>query len=161
MTAESVEDRVALLVEGILDEKGLELVLVEYVGSGRSSTLRLFIDRGEGYSEGPGGVTIDECSSVSRELARILDVEDIIRGSYSLEVSSPGLDRPLTKESDYTKYAGRVVNIKTRNPLEGRRKFKGTLKGLEDGKVIITDSEDSTFELELSNIEKAKLEVVL
>ena len=125
------EKRIEEIAAGLLPSLGLELVEVEYKREGHGMVLRLYIDR-------PGGVTLDDCSEVSRELSALLDVEDVIPGRYTLEVSSPGLNRPLTKEADYLRSIGRLVKIRTRlltpddrgNP---RKTFLGELLGYEDG----------------------------
>lgn len=135
---------------------GIELVELEYKRDGRNMVLRIFIDK-------PGGVSLDDCADVSRELSQILDVEDFIREYYTLEVSSPGLDRPLKKEDDYRRYAGRLVKIRTFEVLpdaEGNRRktFLGTLVGLEDGIVKLQLTEGQAAELPLTKIAKANLE---
>ena len=117
--------------------------------------LRLFIDK-------PGGVTHEDCAFVSREVGTILDVEDAIPGgSYTLEVSSPGLDRKLTKAADYERFAGSRVRLSTREPVEGTRHFEGRLQGLHDGRVALEVGSKKvpahTIEIELGDIEKANL----
>jgi len=144
----------------VLDEKGCELVDLEYQREGQGWVLRLFIDQ-------PGGITLDTCAEVSREISVLLEVEDPIETAYNLEVSSPGLDRPLTKVSDYERFSGRLVKIRSRVPVDvdgkgrGRKTFVGTLSGLCDGKVIVELKEKNGFrvELPLENIEKANLEI--
>lgn len=118
--------------------------------------LRLFIDK-------PEGVTLDDCAAVSRELSEILDVEDVIREHYMLEVSSPGLNRPLKKEADYERYAGRLVKVRTFELLadeEGNRRktFLGDLVGLSDGVVTLTLREGQLARIPLDKIAKANLE---
>lgn len=131
--------RVEGLAEGYLEAEGFDLVEVQYRREGRGWMLRLFIDRAfdpDGDSGiGPGsGVTLDDCVMVSRELGRLLEVDEIIPGAYTLEVSSPGLDRALKKPADFVRFAGRLVKVKTRD-LDGRNSFKGRLVGLENGLV--------------------------
>ena len=135
---------------------GLELVEVEYKQEGGRMVLRLYIDR-------DGGVTLDDCAAVSRELAQVLDVEDFIRGRYNLEVSSPGLNRPLKKLSDYERYTGRLVKIKTFELLmddEGnkRKTFIGELLGLTGGVVRLKLCEGQTAGIPLEKVAKANLE---
>jgi ribosome maturation factor RimP len=149
-----IVERVKVLVEPVLDELGIEFVEVVYTSERGKRVLRIFIDK-------PGGVTLDDCRRVSRELGTILDVEDIIQQSYSLEVSSPGLDRPLKKEKDFSNALGKKVNIRTKEALEGRRNFKATIDCVREGKVIITDSEGRNWEIDMENIEKARCEVVI
>src|SRR2546425_4011267 len=112
----------------ILDFAGFELVLLEMKREPGGLFLRLFIDKDT-------GVSLDDCARISRQLSAHLDLEDPIQGRYTLEVSSPGLDRPLVKDGDYTKFAGRRVRLSTLAPIEGRRHFAGRLVGLVDGTV--------------------------
>lgn len=156
MAQMTVAERVTAIAEPLLATMGLELVELEYKRFGRSMVLRLFIDR-------PGGVTLDDCADVSRELSQVLDVEDFIREHYTLEVSSPGLDRPLKKESDYLRYTGRLVKLRTFELLPDdagnmRKTFVGTLLGLEDGIVRLTLQEGQSATLPLGKIAKANLE---
>jgi ribosome maturation factor RimP len=149
-----IAERIKVLAEPILDELSIELVDMVYTTERGKRVLRIFIDK-------PGGVTLDDCSRVSREIGTILDVEDIIQQSYSLEVSSPGLDRPLKREKDFLNAVGKKVNIRTKEALGGRRNFKATLDEVREGKIIITDSEGRDWEIEVQNIEKARCEVVI
>lgn len=144
------------IVVPIVESMGMELVDLEYGRVGRDTILRLFIDK-------DGGVTLDDCADVSRELSLVLDVEDIIPDRYTLEVSSPGLDRPLKKAADYAKFAGRLVKIKTYEPFPDdkgnkRKTFTGNLIGLEDGVVKVTLLEGQTASIPLERIAKANLE---
>lgn len=156
MAQMTVAERVTAIAEPLLATMGLELVELEYKRFGRSMVLRLFIDR-------PGGVTLDDCADVSRELSQVLDVEDFIREHYTLEVSSPGLDRPLKKESDYLRYTGRLVKLRTFELLPDdagnmRKTFVGTLLGLDDGMIRLTLQEGQSATLPLGKIAKANLE---
>lgn len=140
----------------LLDSLGLELVELEYRKEGQGMMLRLYIDK-------PGGVTLDDCADVSRELSEILDVEDVVHAHYNLEVSSPGLNRPLKKESDYLRYAGRLVKIKTFEMVEDsagnkRKTFLGELLGLEGGSVSMKLTEGQSAAIPLDKIAKANLE---
>ncbi len=124
---------------------GYELVDVESGGSGRS--IRVFIDK-------PGGVTVDDCAEVSRHLGRCLAVENV---DYArLEVSSPGLDRPLRKEADFERFAGAKAKVKLRIPVEGRRQYQGILRGLKDRMVVLEVGENAVC-LELGNVQTARL----
>lgn len=148
--------QVTELAGPLLASLGLELVDCEYKREGRAMVLRLFVDR-------EGGVTLDDCATVSRELSEILDVEDFITAEYSLEVSSPGLNRPLKKAADYKRYQGRTIKIKTfelfpddaGNP---RKTFLGELLQLEEGVVRIRLVEGQTASIPLNKIAKANLE---
>ena len=135
---------------------GLELVDIKFGRVGRDAVLRLFIDK-------DGGITLDDCADVSRELSLILDVEDVISSNYSLEVSSPGLDRPLKKLSDYERFAGRMIKVRTYEPLPDdkgnkRKTFLGKLDGLVDGVVKMTLAEGQTASIPLERVAKANLE---
>ena len=148
----SLEEKVKEISEPLIRDFGMELVDVSYLHEFGRWVLRVFIDK-------PCGVTLDDCGSISRELGTLLDVEDIIPRSYVLEVSSPGLDRPLIKEKDFVNAAGKKINLKTKLPIEGRRNFKAVIVGVTDGKVVLKDSEGKVWEIELSNVDKARCEV--
>ncbi|MCL6263018.1 MULTISPECIES: ribosome maturation factor RimP [Craterilacuibacter] len=136
---------VRLLLENTLPGLGFELVDVELTPGGG---LRVFMDK-------EGGVTIEDCVSVSNHMTRLFMVENI---DYSrLEVSSPGLDRPLKKEADFVRFAGQLAKLRTRLPVEQQKKFTGRLSGVEDG-VLKLEVEGRIVEIELSNIDKARIE---
>ncbi|HKJ88935.1 MAG TPA: ribosome maturation factor RimP [Gammaproteobacteria bacterium] len=133
MAAIGREGLIAML-EPTVSTMGYELVELELVGAGGNRVVRLFIDA-------PAGVTVDDCAAVSEAVETVLDAEDPIPGEYSLEISSPGVDRPLRKDEDYARFAGETVKIKTFGPVNGQRSFTGTLIGLEDGQVIVSTPE--------------------
>jgi ribosome maturation factor RimP len=143
-------DKLRTLVEPVVTGQGYELVEVEWTNE-TGWVLRVFIDK-------PGtNVGLDDCTQVSRELSAVLDVEDAIPVAYSLEVSSPGLNRPLRKESDFKRFVGKKAKIRTRHPVgESRRNFSGTLVAVEDGKVKI-DVGDQVCEVPVDDVEKANL----
>ncbi len=146
---EKTEQAVFRLCEPVAASYGLELVQVQYRREERGWVLRIMVDR-------DGGITVEECGSLSRELSDLLDVEDLIDGSYNLEVSSPGLDRPLTKPADFDRFAGREINLKTFQPVEGRRNFRGTLEGIQNEVVkLLVDGKN--YELEWSLVQSANL----
>lgn len=119
------------MVEPIAAEQGVELVDVEYVKEGGQYILRVYLDK-------PGGVTIDDCQQVSNVLSDLLDEKDPIPEAYLLEVSSPGIDRPLKKDSDFVRFAGQKVDISTYAPVNGKKKkFTAELVGLEDQKIVV------------------------
>ncbi|MBI3752755.1 MAG: ribosome maturation factor RimP [Deltaproteobacteria bacterium] len=138
------------LAEPILAQKGMELVDIEYRLEHGRWVLRFFIDK-------PEGITVDDCGDVSTELGAILEVKDIIPHSYNLEVSSPGLDRALTREKDFINYKGRKVKIKTKQPISGRRNFSAILDDFKEGMVFLIDSEGKKWEIPFEEIEKARL----
>jgi ribosome maturation factor RimP len=145
-----VGDRLRELCRGGVEALGFELVDVELAGGGRSPTLRVYIDS-------PVGITVDDCADVSRQLSAIFDVEDPLPGSYTLEVSSPGLDRPLVKPEDFRKRLGSTVKLKLRRPDEtGRRNFTGSLIEVSDNGVVV-EVDKERFDLPYAAIERARL----
>lgn len=138
------------LLEPAVAAVGCELVGVEYRPSGNQSLLRVYIDK-------PDGVTLEDCSAVSYQVSGMLDVEDPIPGHYTLEVSSPGLDRPLFQAQDFERFAGHEVKIRMRFPLDGRRNFRGSLQGLQDEQVVIDQQDGRRISLPLDQIEQARL----
>ena len=153
---DSICDQVGKIARPILDSKQLELVDIEFVRMGKDAVLRLFIDK-------EGGIALDDCAGVSHELSAILDVEEIITCNYTLEVSSPGLDRPLKKPEDYLRYVGRLVKVRTYDQFPDdsgnkRKTFSGTLDGLVDGAIRITLKEGQTASIPLERVAKANLE---
>ncbi|MDP2690128.1 MAG: ribosome maturation factor RimP [Deltaproteobacteria bacterium] len=152
MKIEGLEGKLMALAQPVVDGLGMELVDVAFVTEHGRRVLRVTIDK-------PGGVTVDDCGDVSRELGTILDVEDPIPQRYTLEVSSPGLDRPLLSEKDFIRFAGKKARIKTREAVEGRKNFKATIEAVEGGRVRVTDFDGKVFEIPLSNIDRARLEV--
>jgi len=125
---EDVLESVGPRIERIVAFAGLELVQLEARRESGGTVLRLYIDR-------EGGVTLDDCAKISRQVSAELDADDPIPGRYTLEVSSPGLDRPLSKDRDFERFSGNTVRIVTAAPLDGQRHFKGRLNGLADGSV--------------------------
>jgi ribosome maturation factor RimP len=144
-------EEVRQVVQPILQSEGLELVDLEYRREAQGWVLRFYIDR-------EGGVTVEDCAEVSGELGALLEVRDLIANPYILEVSSPGLTRPLKKPEDFNKFRNRLVKMKTFDPIEGRRNFKGILLGLEDEKVRLK-IEGQLYEIPLEGIAKANLEI--
>jgi ribosome maturation factor RimP len=150
----AIEQKAEGILEPLLETEGLSLVDIEYKWEQGGWVLRVLIDREH-------GITLDDCARVSREFGQLLDVEDIIPTSYRLEVSSPGLDRPLKKEEDFVKYSGRRVRIKTRGQISGRRNFKGALLGCAEGEIRVQVDGNEVFAIPLTAILKANLEVEL
>ena len=146
----SLQNRLEELLEPLVESLGYELVLLEYNAHKGSALLRLFIDA-------PGGVTLGDCEKVSREVEGRLDVEDPIPQNYRLEVSSPGLDRPLVKPGHFERFAGAVARVQLIAPHAGRRKFQGVLRGLRSENVVLETTDAGTVELPLGNIERARL----
>jgi len=152
MGNDSIAARVQELAERVAIDHGLELVHAEVAGPDNKPIVRVFIDK-------PQGVTHDDCSEVSTHLGTILDVEDFIHASYTLEVSSPGLERGLYKRADYERFAGSNARMKTRQPIGGQRNFRGRLVGLEGDDVIFEDRTNGQVRVPLGLITKANIEV--
>lgn len=145
----AVAGRLQNLVESAVEAVGYELVGVEYLPQGAHSLLRVYIDQ-------PEGITVEDCERASRQISAVLEVEDPIPGQYTLEVSSPGLDRPLFTEAHYERFVGSTVQLRLAAPVEGRRKFKGVLKGVEQAQVVVeVEGEELRFPLE--TIERGRL----
>src|SRR5689334_12769405 len=121
-------ERIREIAGRVAASEGIELVDVELHGRGRGSVVRIYLDK-------PGGITLEDCQMVSRQVGTILDVEDVIAARYTLEVSSPGLDRRLTKPDDFQRFAGQQVKLLLRDTVGSRRPLQGRLRGLEEGKV--------------------------
>lgn len=142
-----IEEIVSPTVVGM----GYELVRI---AMSRGGTLQIMIEPANGRP-----MDVEDCATLSRALSAVLDVEDPISGTYTLEVSSPGIDRPLTREKDYTRWAGHLARVETTQPIDGRRRFKGTLLGLENGAVKLRLDDGKEAHLPLSAVSKAKLEL--
>jgi ribosome maturation factor RimP len=159
VSQQALLEQLAALVEPVLGAMGMELVDLQYTHEGRDWYLRFFIDK-------EGGVTLDDCAEVSREIGTLLDVEDLVHTAYRLEVSSPGIDRPLKKIEDFRRFAGRLVKIKTFESLDPdqrghqRKTFVGQLLGVEDDTVRIeqTDKRGGIVAVSFRGIAKANLE---
>ena len=150
---EEILEKVRNIAAPLAAAEGLELVDVEFAGAGGHTTLRLYIDR-------QGGVSLDDCTSISRALSAALDVEDPIEGSYELEVSSPGLDRPLRTREHFQRFAGEKVRVKTYGPVQeagSRKTFVGRLVGLE-GEDVVVDVDGALFRIPLTLVAKANIE---
>lgn len=126
----SKQERLNNLIVPVVASLGCELWGLEYLTQGRYTTLRIYID-------GPQGVSLDDCERVSRQVSAVMDVEDPIDGEYTLEVSSPGLDRPLYTQEQYASYVGETVSLRMRLAVAGRRRFKGVISAVEDGELVL------------------------
>lgn len=151
--------QIETLVLPILDDLGYELVDLQLQQDGKQLALRIFVDK-------PAGITLDDCVEVSREVSAILEVEDPIRSAYRLEVSSPGLDRPLKKAADFERFVGKKARLKSKNLIDPdqrgttRKTFVGTLLGFEDDNVRLelTDKQGGVIAIPLADLDKANLE---
>lgn len=137
------------LLEPVINSIGYELVGVERLPQQRGVLVRIYIDCEE-------GVRLTDCEHVSRQVSSVLDVEDPIPGEYTLEVSSPGMDRPLFTPEHYTRHVGRKIRVQLRRPLNGRRNFSGVLQGIVDEQVLLLEKE-TEHHLPLEQIDKARL----
>ncbi|MGA2345059.1 MAG: ribosome maturation factor RimP [Candidatus Sulfotelmatobacter sp.] len=165
-------ERVREIAERVAASSGLEIVEVEFLGGGKARMLRVFLDKPAAGADPLAGVTHEDCANFSREFGTILDVEDVMPGSYTLEVSSPGLDRKLTKAADFTRFTGSRVKLTTRQPVgaSNNRHFEGRLESFNDGRLTLDLSVAShksrkkmgaaageKIEIEFANVEKANL----
>jgi len=149
-----IVDRVKELLLPILEEGGFELIDVEFIRGPIGWVLRIYADRPE------GGITISDCQWISERIGTLLDVEDLIPHAYNLEVSSPGLDRPLKTRRDFEKHVGMVVKIKTHEPMDNQRNFKGDVISTSGKGVTIHDvSRNADVEIPYENIKSARVDV--
>jgi len=144
-------NRIRQLVSMAVESLGYEFIDLELKGAGNNSVLRVYIDKLDGISH-------SDCGLVSEQVGTVLDVEDVIPHKYTLEVSSPGLDRKLVKESDFSRFEGKLAKIQTRIPLQHQKVFKGRLKGLRDGSVVLQLPQGDLLEIPLDVIQEARLE---
>lgn len=141
--------KLTALVTPVVNALELQLWGIEYITQGRRKTIRVYIDK-------EGGVMLSDCEEVSRQISSLFDVEDPVSGEYTLEVSSPGLDRPLYEPEHYAQFIGHMVKVKLRQPFEGRRKFKGIVRAVEDNEVsLVVDQHE--YILPIESIEKANI----
>ncbi len=152
-TVSEVIEEIRRLLAPILGSLGLTLWDLEFRKEGPRWMLRVYIDHAE------RGVTVNDCEAVSRDLGAALDVEDVIPHAYILEVSSPGLDRELTKPEHFVRFAGSLVRIKTYQPIDGQKVFRGRLHGIEDARVKLELDKGGILAIPLRDIAKASLEV--
>src|SRR5215470_2386536 len=163
-------DRVRQIAERVAASSGLEIVDVELLGGGKARMLRVFLDKPAAGNDPLAGVTHEDCANFSHEFGTILDVEDVMPGSYTLEVSSPGLDRKLVKAADFMRFVGSRVKLTTHQPVENNRHFEGRLESFQDGKLTLDLSVAShksrkkmgqaagkKIEIDFVNVERANL----
>ncbi len=147
-----VVERVMAAARPLAEAEGLELVAVEYQREAGGWVLRVYLDK-------PGGLTLEDCQRVSQQLGDLLDVEDPIEHAYTLEVSSPGLERPLVSEADFARFAGRLVRLQTGAPVDGQRRFRGRLLGIAGGMVRLEVEGGRQVDVPHAAIERARLVV--
>jgi len=163
-------ERVREIADRVAASSGLEVVEVEILGGGKARMLRVFLDKPAAGADPLAGVTHEDCANFSREFGTILDVEDVMPGSYTLEVSSPGLDRKLIKAADFVRFTGSRMKLTTRQPVGNNRNFEGRLESFTDGRLTLDLSVAShksrkkmgaaageKIEIEFANVEKANL----
>ena len=147
-----MESQVRAIAARVAASAGLEFVDAEWKGGMKRGVLQICIDK-------PGGITHGDCETVSRQLSAILDVEDLFPYAYNLEVSSPGLDRKLSKPADFERFAGRKATFRLKQPCAGRRQLTARIEGHADGKVALETQDGSRAAIALENIEQARLVV--
>ena len=148
-------ERVEQQIETIVTSEGMELVHIEYRKQGRTWLLRVDIDK-------EGGVTLDDCQLISQQVSTWLDVEDVVPGEYELQISSPGLDRKFYRDSDYRKFLGRLVRVKTSKAVRGLHVIVGRLKEFDGQEIVVTDpavKKDPDYVIPLADIKETRLEV--
>lgn len=149
--SDAISERIAEMIEPMIETMGFDLVRVTTTGDGESKTLQIMAEPLDGSL-----MTVEHCAEISRAVSALMDVEDPIPEAYNLEVSSPGVDRPLTKKAHFERFLGHVSKIETKVPTDGRRRYRGTLESVTDEAVKVT-VDNETFEIEIANINKAKL----
>ena len=147
----AVSEAVNKLIERVVARESLELVHWDLLGPSGKQILRIYIDK-------PGGVSLGDCEKVSNEVGVLLDMEDVIPSSYTLEVSSPGIERGLYKPADYERFAGNRVRVKTAEPINGQRNFHGKLEGIRENKVVLEEDRVGHIEILYEKIVKANIE---
>ena len=163
-------ERVREIADRVASSRGLEVIEIEFLGGGKAQMLRVFLDKPAAGNDPLSGVTHEDCANFSREFGTILDVEDVIPASYTLEVSSPGLDRKLVKAADFTRFTGSRLKLTTRQPVNNNRHFEGRLESFQDGRMTLDlsvashksrkkmgDAAGQKIEIEFANVEKANL----
>jgi ribosome maturation factor RimP len=151
----ALTERVETEIEKIVSSEGLELVHIDYHRQGRGYLLRVDIDK-------DGGVTLEDCELVSQQISALLDVEDAVPSEYELQVSSPGLDRKFYRDSDYQKFLGRLVRVKTSKPIRGLHVIVGRLKEYDGRNIVVSDpavKKDPEYRIPLADIKETRLEV--
>lgn len=150
--SEYIIEEIEKFAKTLLPSMGLELVEVQFRREGHGWVLRIFIDSDE-------GITVDHCADVSREVSAYLDVEDLIDHPYSLEISSPGLERPLRSMDDFLRFAGKKARVKLREPLDGQKVFVGDILQVTDGNIELLLEDETKVQFTFDNINKARLTI--
>src|SRR5881396_3094610 len=156
---QDVTERVRTLAGRVAGSYGLDIFAVQYRREGPGMVLRVQIDRPGPAASAEESVSVEDCARVSRDLSAVLDVEDVVPTAYTLEVSSPGLDRPLRRPDDYRRFAGRRAKVVMRERVDGQGFFKGRLGGVDGAEVVIDADDGRTHRVPLNLIARANLEV--
>ena len=157
---EEIVAKIAEIAERVADSEGIEIVDVQLLGAGRGRLLRIFIDRpaGDASVDRPQGVSHADCEFISHQVGTILDIEDVIPGdSYTLEVSSPGLERKLSKAKDFERFVGQKAKVVLREPVENQRSWEGRLAGISEGIVALEPAAGRVIHFPLDQVQKANL----
>ena len=154
MQRDPIADRIDNIAALAAEENGVEFVHSEIVGSKRNKTVRIYIDK-------PGGVTLEDCSTVSHAIENVIDADDFIPSPYVLEISSPGLERPLFSIADFEKFTGKRAKVKTREPINGQATFNGRIAVVEGSEIIFEDKTNGTVRIPFEKVAKANLRVDL
>ena len=155
---EEIVAKITEVAERVAEPEGIEIVEVQLLGAGRGRLLRIYIDRGTSAGDPPQGVTHADCEFISQQVGTILDIEDVIPGdSYTLEVSSPGLERKLSKAKDFERFVGQKAKVVLREPVENQRSWVGKLTGISQGIVELEPSSGRLIRFPLAQVEKANL----
>ena len=151
MSKEAIVTKITEIAERVAEPEGIEIVDVQLLGGGGARLLRISIDK-------PEGVSHKECEFISQQVGTILDIEDVVPGnSYTLEVSSPGVERKLTKPKDFERFAGKKVKLVLHEPIENQRRWEGTLAGFSDGLISLEPAPGKVIQVPLTQVEKANL----
>lgn len=154
MSSNSTAEQIREIAARVADENKLELVHTEVAGSKRNLTVRIFIDK-------TGGVTIEDCSDFSRKIEAVLDADDLIPTAYLLEVSSPGLERELYSLHDFIKFSGNLAKVKTNQPINGQKNFRGKIVSVKGEEIIFSDKTSGEISFPYNAVAKANLEIDL
>lgn len=149
-----IAERVEGIANDVAGKNNLELVHVDVVGTLKNPTVRVFIDK-------PGGVSVEDCTIVSRQMEAVLDAEDFISSAYTLEVSSPGLERELYSLKDFEKFSGNLAKVRTHEPINGQRNFRGRIKDIDGENIIFEDKTNGIVSFPYDLVAKANLEIDL
>jgi ribosome maturation factor RimP len=150
MSSTAILSKIEAIAERVAQPEGIEIVEIELKGGGKNRFLRISIDK-------PEGVTHGDCELISHQVGTILDVEDVVPGAYTLEVSSPGVERKLSKYRDFERFTGKKIKAILREPVENSRRWEGTLASCADGLIILEVAEGKTIQFPFDRVEKANL----